>query len=366
MEDRMQTRRDIMRTALAAPLAAGLAPTLARTAQAATPYRVAFMYVGPVEEAGYTYQHDLGRRAVQAKFGAKVKTSYVENVPEGADAERVVRKLAQTNDLVFTTSFGFMNPTVKVAKEFPKVKFEHATGYKRLPNLATYSGRFYEGRFVAGVIAGMMTRSNVIGFVGAFPIPEVVQNINAYAIGARMVNPKTVVKVVWVSSWYDPGKERAAADTLMSQGADVLVTHTDSAAVQQAGEQRGIWTIGYDSDMSRYGPKTCLTSVVSDWGGYYIQEVQAAMDGTWKSHDTWGGLKSGMVKMAPFNKVMPQHVAEVAHARETDIIAGTLQPFQGPLKDQAGTLKVAAGKALTDPEILGMNWLAEGVEGKLG
>lgn len=366
MEDRMQTRRDIMRTALAAPLAAGLAPTLARTAQAATPYRVAFMYVGPVEEAGYTYQHDLGRRAVQAKFGAKVKTSYVENVPEGADAERVVRKLAQTNDLVFTTSFGFMNPTVKVAKEFPKVKFEHATGYKRLPNLATYSGRFYEGRFVAGVIAGMMTRSNVIGFVGAFPIPEVVQNINAYAIGARMVNPKTVVKVVWVSSWYDPGKERAAADTLMSQGADVLVTHTDSAAVQQAGEQRGIWTIGYDSDMSRYGPKTCLTSVVSAWGGYYIQEVQAAMDGTWKSHDTWGGLKSGMVKMAPFNKVMPQHVAEVAHARETDIIAGTLQPFQGPLKDQAGTLKVAAGKALTDPEILGMNWLAEGVEGKLG
>ncbi len=362
----MHTRRDLMRTALAAPLAAGLAPALIGRAQAAGPYRAAWMYVGPVEEAGYSFQHDLGRRAVAEKFGAKVKTSYVENVPEGADAERVIRKLARTNDLVFTTSFGFMNPTVKVAKEFPKVKFEHATGYKRLPNLSTYAGRFYEGRFLAGIIAGRMTKSNVLGFVGAFPIPEVVQNINAYAIGARMVNPKAVVKVVWVSAWYDPGKERAAADTLMSQGADVLVTHTDSAAVQEAGEQRGIWTIGYDSDMGRYGPKTCLTSVVSDWAGYYVQEVQAAMDGTWKSHDTWGGLKSGMIKMAPFNAALPKPVADEVLARQADIESGKLAPFQGPLKDQSGAMKVAAGSALTDPQILGMNWLAEGVEGKLG
>ena len=362
----MQSRRDLMRAALAAPLAAGVVPALIGRAQAADPYRVAFMYVAPVEEAGYTFQHDLGRRAVAEKFGSKVKVSYVENVPEGADAERVVRKLAQSNDLVFTTSFGFMNPTVKVAAQFPKVKFEHATGYKRAANLSTYSGRFYEDRFLAGVIAGRMTKSNVLGFVGAFPIPEVVQNINAYAIGARMVNPKAVVKVVWVSTWYDPGKERAAADTLMSQGADVLVTHTDSAAVQEAGEQRGVWTIGYDSDMGRYGPKTCLTSVVSDWTGYYIQEVQAAMDGTWKSHDTWGGLKSGMVRMAPFNKALPQAVADETMARQADIESGKLAPFQGPLKDQAGATKVAAGARLSDPEILGMNWLAEGVEGKLG
>ncbi|MDA8248751.1 MAG: BMP family ABC transporter substrate-binding protein [Rhodospirillales bacterium] len=367
----MHSRRDLMRAALAAPLAAGVAPALVKggligSARAAGPYKVGFMYVGPVEEAGYTFQHDLGRRAVDAKFGAKVKTTYVENVPEGADAERVVRKLAQSNELVFTTSFGFMNPTVKVAKEFPKVKFEHATGYKRAANLATYSGRFYEGRFLAGVIAGRMTKSNVLGFVGAFPIPEVVQNINAYAIGARMVNPKAVVKVVWVSTWYDPGKERAAADTLMSQGADVLVTHTDSAAVQEAGEQRGIWTIGYDSDMGRYGPKTCLTSVVSDWAGYYVQEVEAGMNGTWKSHDTWGGLKSGMVRMAPFNKALPQPVADEVTARQADIEAGKLAPFQGPLKDQAGATKVAAGARMADPEILGMNWLAEGVEGKLG
>ena len=361
----MTTRRDLMRTALAAPLAAGLAPALIGRARAAEPFKAAWVYVGPVEEAGYSFQHDLGRRAVAAKYGDKVKASYVENVPEGADAERIIRKLAQANDLVFTTSFGFMNPTVKVAREFPKVKFEHATGYKRAKNLATYSARFYEGRFLAGIIAGRMTKSNVIGFVGAFPIPEVVQNINAYAIGARMVNPSATVKVVWVSTWYDPGKERAAADTLMSQGADVLVTHTDSAAVQEAGEQRGIWTIGFNSDMSKYGPKTCLTSVVSDWSGYYIQEVQDAMDGTWKSHDTWGGLKSGMVVLAPFNAALPKPVADEVMARRQDIIDGKLAPFQGPLKDQAGAEKVPAGGALSDQQILGMNWLVQGVEGKI-
>ncbi len=355
------TRRDLMRTALLAPVAAGAIGS----ARAAGPYKVGFMYVGPVEEAGYTYQHDHARKLMEEKFAGKVKTTYVENVPEGADAERVIRKLAQSNDMVFTTSFGYMNPTVKVAAQFPKVKFEHATGYKRAANLSTYSARFYEGRFLAGVIAGRMTKSNVIGFVGAFPIPEVVQNINAYALGARMVNPKVTVKVVWVSTWYDPGKERAAADTLMSQGADVLVTHTDSAAVQEAGEQRGIWTIGFNSDMSKYGPKTCLTSVVSDWSGYYIQEVQDAMDGTWKSHDTWGGLKSGMVVLAPFNAALPKPVADEVMARRQDIIDGKLAPFQGPLKDQAGAEKVPAGGALSDQQILGMNWLVQGVEGKI-
>ncbi len=355
------TRRDLMRTALLAPVAAGAIGS----ARAAGPYKVGFMYVGPVEEAGYTYQHDHARKLMEEKFAGKVKTTYVENVPEGADAERVIRKLAQSNDMVFTTSFGYMNPTVKVAAQFPKVKFENATGYKRAANLSTYSARFYEGRFLAGVIAGRMTKSNVIGFVGAFPIPEVVQNINAYALGARMVNPKVTVKVVWVSTWYDPGKERAAADTLMSQGADVLVTHTDSAAVQEAGEQRGIWTIGFNSDMSKYGPKTCLTSVVSDWSGYYIQEVQDAMDGTWKSHDTWGGLKSGMVVLAPFNAALPKPVADEVMARRQDIIDGKLAPFQGPLKDQAGAEKVPAGGALSDQQILGMNWLVQGVEGKI-
>ena len=355
----MQTRRRLLQSTLAVSGAAALgAPALA-----ASPYKVAFVYVAPIGDAGYTYQHDLARRAVDAKYGAKVKTSYVENVPEGADAERVIRKLAQTNDMVFTTSFGFMEPTVKVAHQFPKVLFEHATGYKQAHNLATYSARFYEGRYLAGVIAGRMTKSNIIGFVGAFPIPEVMQNINAFTLGARSVNPKVQVKLVMVSAWFDPGKERAAAETLMSQGADVLTTHTDSPAVQQAGEDRGVWTVGFNSDMAKFGPKTCLTSVISDWSGYYIQEVGAAMAGTWKTHDVWGGFKSGMVVLAPFNPALPKAVADEVDARKADIVSGKLLPFGGPLLDQAGATKVAAGSSMPDSAILGMNWLVQGVQG---
>lgn len=360
----MQTRRTILRTATLAPVLAA-AGSLRRPAAAAAPYRVGFVYVAPVADAGYTFQHDLGRRAVEAKFGPQVKTSFVENVEEGADAERVIRNLAKENDLVFTTSFGFMNPTVKVAKQFPKVKFEHATGYKREVNLATYSGRFYEGRYLAGVLAGRMTKSNVIGFVGAFPIPEVMQNVNAFALGALSVNPKAQVKLVMVSTWYDPAKERTAADTLMSQGADVITTHTDSPAVQQAGEERGVYTVGFNSDMGRFGPKTCLTSVVSDWAPYYLAEVQAAMDGKWRSHDTWDGLKQGMVVMAPFNPAVPKGVADEVMARQADIISGKLLPFGGPLTDQAGATKVAAGASMPDKDILGMNWLVPAVQGKV-
>ncbi len=355
----MPTRRHVLQSTLALSGAA----VLGRPALAAAPYRAAWVYVAPIGDAGYSFQHDLGRRAAAAHFGAKLKTSYVENVPEGADAERVIRKLAQTNQLVFTTSFGFMEATVKVAHQFPKVKFEHATGYKRAANLATYSARFYEGRYLAGVIAGRMTKSNIIGFVGAFPIPEVINNINAFTLGARSVNPKVQTKLVMVSAWFDPGKERAAAETLFSQGADVVTTHTDSPAVQQAGEDRGVWTVGYDSDMARFGPKTCLTSVVSDWDGYYIQEVGAAMNGTWKSHDTWGGLKSGMIVMAPFNKALPAAVADEIRAKQAAIEAGTLLPFGGPLTDQSGKVKVAAGASMSDDDINSMNWLVQGVQG---
>jgi simple sugar transport system substrate-binding protein len=361
----MQTRRDIMRAALAAPLVAPLAAAVARPAWAAGPFKVGFVYVAPVETAGYTFQHDLGRKAVERQYGEKVQTTFVENVAEGADAERVIRKLAQSNNMVFTTSFGFMNPTIKVAQQFPKVLFEHATGYKRAKNVSTYSGRFYEGRYLAGVLAGKMTKSNVIGFVGAFPIPEVVQNINAYVLGARSVNPKVTCKLVMVSTWYDPGKERAAAETLISQGADVLVTHTDSPAVQETGEQRGVWTVGFNSDMSRFGPKTCLSSVVSDWSGYYVAEVGKAMDGTWKSHDIWGGLADGMVVMAPFNGAVPPDVADAVNTQKAAIISGKLAPFQGPITDQSGAVKVADGQRMPDKDILGMNWLAAGVEGKL-
>ncbi len=351
------------RTLLAAPALFAL-PAVAR---AAAPYKVGFVYVAPVGDAGWTYQHELGRRAVDAALGAAVKTSFVENVPEGADAERVIRQLVVAgNDLVFTTSFGFMNPTVKVARAFPKKKFEHATGYKRLANLATYSARFYEGRYAAGVLAGQISRAGVVGYVAAFPIPEVLQGVNAFTLGMRSVNPKAVVKVVWTSAWFDPGKERAAADTLMSQGADLVTNHTDSTAVVQAGEEKGVHSISYNSDMSKYGPKTCLTGVTMVWNDYYIRRVKAAIAGTWVSTDTWGGIGQGMVKLAPYNAAVPAAMRTRTDAAVAAIGAGRLKPFAGPIADQKGTLRVAAGTAMSDKEILGMNWFTAGVEGTIG
>ena len=358
------TRRSLLQTSLAVP-AAGM---LGRAADAAAPFGVGFVYVAPIGDAGWTYQHELGRRALVAALGDKVKTSYVENVPEeGADAERVIRKFATDgNKLIYTTSFGFMNPTVKVAKQFPHVKFAHCTGYKRLPNLATYSARFYEGRYLTGLIAGRMTKSNVIGYVAAFPIPEVVQGINAVTLAARSVNPKVVTKVVFVSSWFDPGKERAAADTLISQGADVIMHHTDSTAIVQAGEEKGVWSFGYDSDMSKFGPKSQLSAVTMIWDNYYITKTKAAIAGTWKSDDVWGGLGTGMVKLAPLNPAVPASVRAEVDDATSKIASGKLLPFAGPVKDQNGTLKIPAGKSLTDPEILSLNWFVEGVQGKLG
>lgn len=358
------TRRTLLRASLALPAAAALS----RTAGAAAPFEVGFVYVAPIGDAGWTYQHELGRRALVAALGDQVKTTYVENVPEeGADAERVIRKLATDgNKMIYTTSFGFMNPTVKVAKQFPKVKFAHATGYKRLPNLATYSARFYEGRYLTGLIAGRMTKSNVIGYVAAFPIPEVVQGINAVTLAARSVNPNVVTKVVFISSWFDPGKERAAADALISQGADVIMHHTDSTAIVQAGEEKGVWSFGYDSDMSKFGPKSQLTAVTMVWNQYYIDKTKAAIAGTWKSDDVWGGLNTGMVKLAPLNPAIPDAVkTEVATATDK-IGSGKLLPFAGPVKDQKGDTKIAAGKSLSDKEILSMDWFVDGVQGKLG
>jgi simple sugar transport system substrate-binding protein len=349
------------RSLLAAPL---ILPAL--RARAADPYKVAFLYVSPIGDAGWTFQHEMGRRAVDAALGEAVKTSYVENVPEGADAERVIRRMAQDgNQLIFTTSFGYMNPTEKVAKAFPKQKFEHATGYKRGPNLATYSARYYEARYLTGIIAGRLSKTGIIGYVAAFPIPEVIQGINAMLLGARSVNPNATIKVVWTSSWFDPGKERAAADTLVAQGADYLTQHTDSTAVVQAAEEKGVWSSGYDSDMLKYGPKTHTTAVEMHWDDYYIERVKLGIAGTWKTGDVWGGMASGMVKLSKFNPGLPPAlVAEVA-AKTAEIKAGKLQVFAGPLKDQAGALKVAAGTTMTDAEVLGMNWFVEGVQGKV-
>lgn len=334
-------------------------------ALAADPVKVGFVYVGPVGDHGWSYQHDHARKALEEKFGDKITTAYVEDVAEGADSERVINQFAQQGyDLIFTTSFGFMNPTVKVAKRFPKAKFEHATGYKRADNLATYAARFYEGRAVIGTIAGHMTKSNVIGYVAPFPIPEVVRGINAFTIALREVNPKAEVKVIWTNSWYDPGREREAAETLIAQGADIITQHTDSPAPVQVAQEKGVKAFGQASDMSRFGPDAHLTAIVDDWVPYYTARVQAVMDGTWTSADTWGGLASGMVVMAPYAN-MPDEVKAAAEQMEEAIRSGKHHPFQGPIKNQAGEVVVKEGEVVPDEKLLSMDWYVEGVQGKL-
>ncbi len=341
-----------------------LAASIAIGGNASAETKVGFVYVGPIGDHGWSYQHDQGRLAVEKELG--VKTSYVENVPEGADAERVIRQLASSgHDIIFTTSFGFMNPTLKVAKQFKKVKFEHATGYKRTDNVSTYAARFYEGRSIIGTIAGKMTKSNVVGYIGSFPIPEVIRGINAFTLAMRKVNPEAVVKVVWVNSWFDPGKESDAAKTLIDQGCDIITQHTDSPAPLQVAEKRGVFAFGQASDMIAFAPKAQLTSIVDNWNDYYIARVKAVMDGTWKSVDTWDGLKPGMVKMAPYGDAVPEDVRKLADEVKQSILDGTFHPFQGPIKDQKGELKVKEGEVLSDKVLVGLNWYVEGVEGSI-
>jgi len=347
-------------------LVAAFLPGMATALAADLPFKVGFVYVGPIGDAGWTYQHDLGRREMEQALGGKVVTQYVESVPEGADAERVIRELAQSgNKLIFTTSFGYMNPTLKVAKQFPNTEFEHATGYKTAANVGIYNARFYEGRYLAGIVAGRMTKSNVAGYVAAFPIPEVVMGINAFTRGMRSVNPKSEVKVVWVNTWYDPGREREAAETLVSQGADVLTHHTDSTAVVQAAEAKHVYSIGYHSDMSKYGPNTELTAVTHQWGAFYTKTVKDAIAGTWKPESVWGGIKQGMIKMAPFNPIVPKDVQDLVNRTTGDIAAGRLHPFTGPIKDNEGKLRLAAGKVMTDDVLSKMDYYVEGVQGQL-
>lgn len=341
------------------------ATALSLAAQAAEPTKIGFIYVGPIGDHGWSYRHDVGRLAIEKEFGDKVKTSYVESVSEGPDAERVINQLASSgHKLIFTTSFGFMNPTLKSAKRNPSVMFEHATGYKQTKNVATYGARFYEGRYVIGTIAGKLTKSNTIGYVGAYPIPEVVRGINAFLLGARSVNPNVKVKVIWVNSWYDPGKEADAAKALIDQGVDILAQHTDSPAPLQVAEKRGILGFGQASDNLHFAPKAQLTAIIDNWDSYYVARAKAVIDGTWKSGDVWGGLKSTMVSMAPYTN-MPADVKALAQKVEADIIAGKLLPFAGPIKDQSGKVVVKAGESLDDGALLGMNWYVEGVEGKL-
>jgi len=328
--------------------------------------KVGFVYVGPIGDHGWSYQHHQGLQALKKEFGDKLETTHVENVSEGPDAERVIQQLAQSgHNIIFTTSFGYMNPTLKVAKRFPKVKFEHSTGFKRSKNVATYNIRFYEGRYVAGVLAGKMTKSNTIGYIASFPIPEVVMGINAAYLGAKSVNPNVKFKVIWVSTWFDPGKESDAAKALADQGADVLFQHTDSPAAMKLAEQKGISAIGQASNMKSFGPNAQLTALVNNWAPYYISRVKAAMDGSWKSTDTWGGIGSKMLTIAPWGKKVPPDVAKIADKVRDDISSGKFHPFTGPLKKQDGSQFLKAGEVVSDRNLSGMNFYVEGIDGSL-
>jgi simple sugar transport system substrate-binding protein len=329
------------------------------------PLKVGFVYVSPIGEAGWTWQQDIGRKEMEKNLGDKVKTQYVEDVPEGADSERVIRDLAQQgNKLIFTTSFGYMNPTLKVARQFPDVKFVHSTGYKTAPNVATTNARFYEARYLAGILAGKMTQSNIVGYVGAFPIPEVLQGINGFTRGLRSVNPKAEVKVIWVNSWFDPGKERDAALAMMGQGADIVTHHTDSTATVQAAEEQGKYAVAYHSDMSKFGPKAQLAAVTHHWGDYFTKEARDVLESKWKSDSTWGGIKAGMTAIEAFGPTVPADVKQLVLDKQAEIVAGTLAPFAGPIVDNEGKVRLESG-VLDDEGLNKMNYYVEGVSGKL-
>ncbi len=346
-------------------LAAACALSLAAGSAQAEKLKIGFIYVGPIGDHGWSYQHNQGRLAIEKEFGDKVDTTYVENVSEGQDAERAIERLARAgHGLIFTTSFGFMNPTAKIAKKFPDVKFEHATGYTRSDNLSTYSARFYEGRYVIGQIAAKMSKKGTIGYIGSFPIPEVVRGINSFMLGAQSIRPDMKIKVIWVNSWYDPGKEADAAKALIDQGADIISQHTDSPAPLQVAEERGVVGFGQASDMIRFAPKAQLTAIVDDWSSYYVNRTKAVLDGSWKSEDTWGGFNADMVVMAPYTN-LPDDVVAMAKDTAAKIEAGELHPFTGPIFKQDGSQAAKDGEKLDDGTLLGMNWYVKGVDDKL-
>jgi basic membrane protein A len=328
--------------------------------------KVGFVYVTPVTDAGWVHQHDDGRKAVDSALAGKARTTFVENVPEGPDAERVIRDLAQQgHKLIFTPSFGYMEPTLKVAKDFPGVKFESITGYKTAPNVAVANARYYEGRYLAGVAAGRMTKTHVAGYVAGFPIPEVLQGINAFTLGMRSVNTKAQVKVVWLNAWFDPPREREAAMALFNQDVDVIAFHTGSDAVMVAAQERGKMAVAYHSDMRKAGPDAQIAAVTHHWGDYYKARAQAVLDGSWTSGNVWGGVKEGMIRVGDFGPRVPKAVQAEVQARQKDIAGGKLHPFTGPISDNEGKLVLPKGQAMTDEQILGMNFLVSGVQGKV-
>jgi len=359
--------RSMMRTTrlLAATLLL-LATSMSGGAHAADKLKVGFIYLGPIGDLGWTYQHELARQAVVKEFGDKIETTYLENVPEGPDAERAIEQLVRAgNKLIFTTSFGYMDPTLKVAKKYPNVHFEHATGYKRLTNMSTYSARWYQGRFIQGMIAAKMSKAGVLGYIGSFPIPEVISGINSTMLGAQTVNANIKVKIIWVNSWFDPGKEADAAKALLDQGADIIMQHTDSPAPMQVAAERGKLAFGQDSEMIKFGPKAQLTSILDTWAPYYISRVKAELDGAWKSEDSWGGLETKMFEMAPYTN-MPDEVKKAAEDMQAAITAGKLHPFKCPVTGQDGKdVECKGGDHLADGQIISMNFYVKGVDDKV-
>lgn len=346
-------------------LAAGLGAA-SLSVSAADPVKVGFVYVGPVGDHGWSYAHDQGRKAVEAKFGAKVATTYAENVSEGADSERVIRDMAQKgHKVIFATSFGYMNNMLKVSKNYPNTVFMHATGYKNGANLGLYDVRTYEGAYMLGVVAGKMTKKNKLGVVASIPIPEVIRNINAFTLGAQSTNPKITTSVIWVNGWFNPGKEREAALTLLAQGADVLMQNTDSPAVVQAANEKGAMAFGWDSDMSKFGGKAHLAASVLNWGVIYNETVQAVMDNKWKAGDIWYGVKEGAVNIDNFGPAVPAEVKKIATDRRDALKSGKAHPFAGPVADQSGKTVIAAGQVMADADLRKMNFFVKGVEGSI-
>ena len=343
-----------------------LALGLAGAAVAQDKTKVGFVYVGPIGDGGWTTEHNNGRLAVEEHFGDKVETTFAEKVPEGADAERVLTQMALSGaDLIFTTSFGYMDPTINVAAKFPDVKFEHATGYKRADNVSTYSARFYEGRAIIGHIAGKMTKTNKIGYIASFPIPEVIRGINSAYLHAKKVNPDVEFSVIWVYTWEDVSKEADAANALIEQGADVIMQHTDTTAPMLIAEEKGIYAFGQASDMIAAGPNAQLTAIIDDWAPYYIARTQAVMDGTWESVDTWHGINEGMVAFAEFSEVIPAEVRAEAQAMREAIAAGEYHPFTGPINKQDGSAWLAEGEVADDGTLAGMSFYIEGLTGEI-
>jgi basic membrane protein A and related proteins len=357
------------RTVLMGGAAMGASLTLGATGALAQdgPVKVGFIYVGPVGDGGWTFQHDQARLKVVETFGDKVETVFQENVPEGADAERVLTQMALGGArLIFTTSFGYMDATLNVAAKFPDVKFEHATGYKQAANVATYNARFYEGRAVIGTIAGRMTKSNKIGYIASFPIPEVIQGINASFLHAKKVNPAVEMSVIWAYTWFDPAKEADAAKALIEQGVDVILQHTDSTAPHaEAQKTPGVYTFGQASDMAAYAPSPRIASIIDNWAPYYVKRVQEVMDGTWASGNSWGGMKEGEVVIGPITEAVPAEVKAEAEAMIAAITAGTYHPFTGPINKQDGTAWLADGVTATDEELSMLAFYVEGVTGDI-